>query len=448
MSYGSTGRKPAEYASKAAHQYLVNDPGIKEVLATLEMPSATSRESIANTAHTFQPVKTPITDVFAIDGGYSHVDLMSGFPGAMVTFFQFGALHFSLDALSSIEKSRHPNPEDMQRLKNIERIKFVLPTFNTRRKDCASLTDSVRWTLQEFLRNETLGEEASLLDTLAWFIFRKYKAASTPDDGRRYYLSSLPGSGAGHGAELSEADMTADYSFTSTDTRPELLLVDVFRLHEVIVENTGAFGICGYVAGVVEHLILLHIIRSMMRYHDCLNRALLLLDRPTGFFGNTSRLVEPMLDLVNWLFDKENIFMAGLEKSGAFVNHAHLIRDIMRPSSFIILDNDYINKYISPLQENSNRPYASTSYYGHKIIFKTQHNNMYVLSLPVTKLKTAPSTDDIPNLYEILTHIEQLKCDMYENALLPIALANRLVSLSNIPSSKILAKFARSTIKQ
>lgn len=446
MSYGSKGRKPAEYASKAAHQYLVNDPSIKEVLSALAMPSEASRESIASTALPFQPVKTPITDVFAIDGGYSHVDLISGFPGAMVTFFQFGALHFSLDALFHIEQSRHPNPEDMQRLKTIERIKFVLPTFNTKRKDCASLTDSVRWTLQEFLQNETLGEEISLLDTLAWFIFRKYKAANTPENERRYYLSSLPGARAGQSADLSEAEMTAEYTFNSTDSRPELLLVDVFRLHEVIVENTSALGICGYVAGVVEHLILLHIIRSMMRYQDCLSRALLLLDRPTGFFGNTSRLVEPMLDLVNFLFEKESIFMAGLEKSGAFVNHAHLIRDIMPPSSFIILDNDYINKYISPLQENSNRPYASTSYYGHKIIFKTRHNNMYVVSLPVTKLQTAPTIEDIPNLPEILTHIEQLKCDMYENALLPIALANRLVSLSNIPSSKILAKFARSTI--
>lgn len=447
MSYGSTGRKPAEYASKAAHQYLVNDPSIKEVLSTLEMPSATSRESIANTSHHFQPVKTPITDVFAIDGGYSHVDLISGFPGAQVTFFQFGALHFSLDALFHIEKSRHPNPEDMQRLKNIERIKFVLPTFNTKRRDCASLTDSVRWTLQEFLQNETLGEETSLLDTLAWFIFRKYKAASTPEDERRYHLSRLPGARAGQSTDLSEADMTADFRFKPTDSCPEILLIDVFRLHEVIEENIGAQGICGYITGVVEHLILLHIIRSMMRFQDCLNRALLLLDRPTGFFGNTSRLKEPMQDLVNWLFETENIFMAGIEKSGAFVNHAHLIRDIMPPSSFIILDNDYINEHISPLHEISNRPYASTTYYGHKIIFKTRHNNMYVVSIPVPKLQIAPSLDDIPNLNEILTHIEQLKCDMYENALLPIALANRLVSLSNIPSSKILAKFAKSTIK-
>jgi hypothetical protein len=46
------------------------------------------------------------------------------------------------------------------------------------------------------------------------------------------------------------------------------------------------------------------------------------------------------------------------------------------------------------------------------------------------------------NLQAILTNVEKLRCDMYDNALLPVALANKLVSLSDHPSSKILQKFA------
>jgi hypothetical protein len=91
-------------------------------------------------------------------------------------------------------------------------------------------------------------------------------------------------------------------------------------------------------------------------------------------------------------------------------------------------------------------PYASTSYYGHKVIFKTGQGQMYVVSLPTRKLKVEPTTDDIPYLLDVLTHIEQLKCDMYENALLPVALANKLVSLAAVPSSKILESFAKSSI--
>jgi hypothetical protein len=53
---------------------------------------------------------------------------------------------------------------------------------------------------------------------------------------------------------------------------------------------------------------------------------------------------------------------------------------------------------------------------------------------------------DLPNLSEVLTNLEKLRCDMYDNALVPIALANKLVSLANHPSSKILQKFAVDTI--
>jgi hypothetical protein len=42
----------------------------------------------------------------------------------------------------------------------------------------------------------------------------------------------------------------------------------------------------------------------------------------------------------------------------------------------------------------------------------------------------------------ILTNIEKLRCDMYDDALIPVALVNKLVSLANHPSSKILQRFA------
>lgn len=44
------------------------------------------------------------------------------------------------------------------------------------------------------------------------------------------------------------------------------------------------------------------------------------------------------------------------------------------------------------------------------------------------------------NLQAILTNVEKLH--LPDNALLPVALANKLVSLSDHPSSKILQKFA------
>ena len=70
---------------------------------------------------------------------------------------------------------------------------------------------------------------------------------------------------------------------------------------------------------------------------------------------------------------------------------------------------------------------------------------MHVVSLPTVDVTPNPTPDDLRNLQAILTNIEKLKCDMYDNALVPVALANKLVSLANHPSSRILQKFAIGT---
>jgi hypothetical protein len=43
----------------------------------------------------------------------------------------------------------------------------------------------------------------------------------------------------------------------------------------------------------------------------------------------------------------------------------------------------------------------------------------------------------------ILLLIGELRCSMYDNALIPVALANKLVSLSDFPSQRILTTFAK-----
>ena len=82
----------------------------------------------------------------------------------------------------------------------------------------------------------------------------------------------------------------------------------------------------------------------------------------------------------------------------------------------------------------------------HKDIFRSRQGQMYVVSLSVRDLKKAPQVADLPNLQIVLTHVEQLHCDMFESALLPVALTNKLVSLLANPSSQILRAFAKSSV--
>ena len=49
-------------------------------------------------------------------------------------------------------------------------------------------------------------------------------------------------------------------------------------------------------------------------------------DGPLAFFGQTSNMHQPMRALVKFLLARHNLYLAGLEKSGPFVEHADEIR--------------------------------------------------------------------------------------------------------------------------
>ncbi len=450
MGYSKTGPKPYESASKASHHHIINDPVVQTMLQSLWVPPPMKNESVADLVQTFQPVKSsPVTDVVAIDGGYTETLVRKDFPSALIHFFQFGALRFERDDLKKLEQSPYISPEDMARLKNIERLKFVLPTKGVRFKHKSTLLESVRVAVYEFFAKETLSEEESLLDTLKWFVYRRYKNPSQRGtDDKSWVLSSNPLSIASGGLDFLEDNMSEAGTFVCPVTGGTLYLTDLFRFHEVIDEERGAAGICSYLAGVIEHIVVIHIIRHVLRYQpDRLKTVLFIMDRPTGFFGQTARLHALMNEMVRWLFNNHNLLLAGLEKSGAFVDHAREMQQMMPNGSYLILGDKYIYRYISPGQADPTRPYASSSYYGHKIIFKTQSGQMHVVSIPVHELKKEPGKNDLPNLDVILTHVEELHCDMYDSALIPVALVNKLVSLSAHPSSQILKHFAKSHLK-
>ncbi len=211
------------------------------------------------------------------------------------------------------------------------------------------------------------------------------------------------------------------------------MLTDVFRLHEAIDDAVGAEGILGYVTTLLEQFVMVHFLRLILDQRPALLTDILFIkDGPLAFFGQTANMFQKMRSLVRYLFEHHDLFMAGLEKSGAFVEHAAEVAQALKDGSALILDNDYIYKYIIPGSA--------------KLIFKTRQAGVHVVTVPTVDALVKPTAADLPNLAVILTNIEKLRCDMYDDALIPIALVNKLVSLANHPSSKILQRFALETV--
>jgi hypothetical protein len=330
----------------------------------------------------------------------------------------------------------------MTKLKDLERDKLVLPTKNVAFKKAITLTESVRQTINDFFQRKDDG--TTLLHTLYWFLFELY---DVPQD--TYQLSNCPHCKKAQ-VNLYRNKLNQDFRQPCENCGNELLLIDAFRFHEVVDDELGAGGILGYLTNVIEHFNIIHLLKSIKAAKpEFLKSFLFIKDGPLAFFGQTANMHKKMRKLCNYLFLKHDLFLVGLEKSGAFVEHAEEIKSLLEPGQAILLNNEHIYTYILPGSPNTPEPYAHTSYYSSKLIFRSRDSRMHVITLPVEfeHVVLNPTRDQFKNIDAILHNVELLRCDMYDNSIIPVALANKMISLSNHPSSILLEKFVKKAVQ-
>lgn len=443
MSYASRyGRRPREFASKDSHSHIINDAEIVSFLEKCSMPKRADEVDIPTglLVKVEPPEKNPVKKIVAIDGGYTEVTVRKDFPSSTLSFIQFGALIFSTSDLEEISKKEFIDPADMARLKGVQRYKLALPTKNLNTKDSATLTDSVRSTVFDFFGRDP---NNNFLETLKWLAFEEFDAKKGS-----YSLSRCPSCDE-RDVDLSLGSMSKDYKFACPKCSKAIFITDILRLQEGVDDELGAGGVVSYLMTTLEQVAIAHLIRVLLDLNPAfLKETLFVKDGPLGFFGQTANMHKPMRALATYLYKKHDLFLVGLEKSGAFVEHADEIKEKLEPNTALLLSNEYIYKYIRPGRSDDSEAYGRTSYYGAKMIYKSASGRVHVATLPTIDANVVldPKKSDFPNIDAILTNVDALKCDMYDNALFPVALVNHLVSLSNHPSSVILEKFAKTTI--
>ena len=447
MAIRTRSPKPNEWAAKTNHTHIIQDDFIKMFLSACDLPPDNiDVDTFSEITYTLDSnVKNPIKHLLAVDGGYTIAEVKKQFPSSQIAFFQFGAVLFQVKDLEELSEKPFIFPEDMNKLHNLQRFKLALPIKNIKSKSQSSLKNSIRKVIYDFFMEKRDGE--SFMETLDWLIFEAY--SDTPID--EYILGSNPNGDSGK-VSLSRSAMKRDFTFEISGET--IYLTDVFRLYEVVDEEQGAAGILGYVTRLIEQLILVHFIKSIYQLQpSLLNEFLFIADGPLSFSGQTANMHKPMRSLANYLQTKRNLFLVGIEKSGAFVDHAQQIclanadKTFLKKGDFILLSNEYIYKYIVP-GNSETMHYGSTAYYGGKVIFHSEDGQILVLTVPVPSRDVVlnPEFSKYKNINEIILNMQKLRCAMYDDAVIPVALANKLVSLANHPSKVLLEKFAKAQI--
>ncbi|NUZ11880.1 hypothetical protein HUZ36_13920 [Pseudoalteromonas sp. McH1-7] len=461
MSYDAKGNRPFQWAGKSQHTHVINDPFVQELMKRCKFPSTNEEATNDVRDHSFEVLEggsRTLSTIVTVDGGYTEVEVKKNYPSSKVAFFQFGGLKFSLQDLENLSSAPFIHPDEMEKFKKLERFKLAIPTKATS-LDSMSMIDSIRTPIIEFFNQERDGK--TYMETLKWLVFHDFKRKSIDHDEslEEIKFGSLPNrNDQSYNDTVVQKSNVDGQGFFNVDG--ELFnLVDLFRFHEVVDEELGASGILGYLTNVIEHIIIVHCIKEIVtKKPSFLKRFLFIKDGPLGFFGQTAKLHKDMRELCNLYVKEHSLKLVGIEKSGSFVEHAEQITSgenaCLEQGQALPLFNDYIYKHILPgpttkAELAKMKPYASTSYYSGKLIYRSKSDRTWVLTIPIESCDEIKSLNksSFANLDEILNAVDRLKCDMYENSIIPIALVNQLVSLANHPSSIILEKFAIQSMK-
>lgn len=467
MAYSSIrGRKPMERASKISHTNIITSPEVQTLLAECIVPRPADPATVQDAV---EPVPKSdaqsIKHIVAVDGSFREVVVQEDFPSATITFLAFGPLIFELEDLRALDRETFIAPEDLAKLKKIQRFQLALPTRNISRSGLG-LQRSIRLTVHEFFSQRR--GSLTLYDTLRWVVFRQWRNIA----GTSRTLRNCPNQQV-NGCERQDLRLTPQTPFESQcpECGDPIYLTDVLRLDELIDEEQGASRVTSYLLSALETLVLVHLIHILWEMKPtALKEILFIKDGPLALFGQVFTLVDALRDLADFLAEFRDpadpgkrlplLNIVGLEKSGAFVEHAtHIEKSLdeklqeLKKSQDIAgivlpLSNEYIYKYVVPGDPGSTISYGQNTYWGPKMIFKANDGSTYVATVPALEgHKPTPRYSDFINLTDVLGAVSELRCSMYDNALIPVALANRLVSLSEVPSSRILESFARGVVR-
>jgi hypothetical protein len=174
-----------------------------------------------------------------------------------------------------------------------------------------------------------------------------------------------------------------------------------------------------------------------------LRQILFIKDGPLLLRAGLYRLADSIRALIRYLRDKNiPLHLVGIEKNGELVNHVEEIKerlpelgDFFTPPIRYIIEN--IRGYtFDPLT------YRNRVQYGAKVVARIGPHHVIPLDVPTGDFLLEPELKDLYGFEESLSVLAKMTCYKYENALIPIVLANEYASISQQPSGDILYSFA------
>lgn len=380
----------------------------------------------------------------AFDGSLQEVAAREKYPSVRVEYVQLAGVAVVLPEFFDAREGSFVDPRRQAAAVERQIVNGVLPGSNISDPGSSSV-DTWRRELYELFRTRGVsdfGGLVSMLDGLG----RLYGETGTVEVGRcpeemcNERQISVPLAGgqcSGCGAQIWPTD--------------------VLRTHEEFDEDGSNLTPVGRVMNFCERLLLSMYIEGFARSSpDSLGRGIFIADGPLALFGTVApikrRFVSWWQQMTTRLNERGALapLVVGIEKSGAFVDHAAAMAEFLRPGDVLHMDDAYIRAHIAPGKPGAD-PYGKDEFFGRKFIYKTSTDNVLVVTVPrITGQPYAEagceSLDQYPTLAKTLVILDDIQTRLYKDAVIPVALAHSAAALPLGTGTRVLEDLARQAL--
>ena len=430
MPYRASNRLAMEKASKLGHLEVIKSDLVNKLIEQFEMPEQDEEGQEVP----WQPIdfdENPLRLIFAVDGSRQTIRSDTK-PYRELSFIKTALLRLDQSAIKRLDK-RDPHPMALRDILKDAALYHatVLPLKGIRMKDVNNY-HAVRRIIYDSFRDASLNGEP--YKTLKWLAYEGW------NDNR----VTSPGFECPHCFKNIDGLPYMADTGRCPHCNGELFLTDMIGFHLEMDENAAPESLATAYMLIHETLMLFTGIRYFWEKGkwNTLSKTLFFKDGPLALRGQYSKLVIPIRKFFEHCKQEQiPIYVAGQEKTGAFVDYFEIIGNDAPTNSVFIPTNEYIRTQIQHRPERS-EPYGKRVNWGNKVFVKLDHFQTIVLSVPTGEYTDSKGAESFIGLNKILSTLPGLVSYKYEGALVPIALANGVASLSSYPSATVLKMFA------
>jgi len=439
-----------ERASKGGHTDIVRNPDVEEFLAAcdyLKQPSEEEGAAVASEYLAATPCLEPLPKkVIASDASPYSEPISGRFPSTQVGYVKVSMVMVDIDRFEALSPpgARFVDPTKVAELhRNAQGIAFTLPGSNVRYRGARTVrTGFRRAVFDQYCDNRSNFDPHGhyrLIDMLLYL-------------GAGHPLSRCPECAYEPRDPLLFTPMIAVRACERCGC--EIYATDLLRLHEPISDYGDNAPAITRFMNVTEHLLIASFVRMLAdKVPEALAKMGFVLDGPLAVFGQPAWIHRPLMRFYHNVSSRLGEgglappVIMGIQKEGHVMEHARSIARFLGPNSYRIVDDEYRDRWITSSPSLADN-FGTETYYGQDFIFKTQHGSIFVLGIPYPFMDKgvprvfAEQKIDLSRYGSLHTRafevVRYFEFDLYENSIIPIALAHRHASISLVPGGQVL----------